>query len=190
MTPESMFDRAVNSSRKDRKNLIAFLEDFTDAQAEWKPPDGEWSIAEGVEHILMTDEWVREYMAGALKEAEAKGAWDTAPDEIQKLTGEQLRRREQGSVPAPDHLLPRGGQKLSGMRERLPASREAVLDALRPFRAFGMRRLILRPSRYGDQNVYDRIEYTGIHDHLHQEQMERAARLEGFPKEGGSKKQG
>ena len=185
-----MFDRAADSSKKDRRSLIAFLEPFSDAQAEWKPPDGEWSIAEAVEHILLTDEWVRGHMAGALREAEGKGEWDTAPPEIRKFSGEQLRRREQGFIAAPDHLLPRGGQKLSEMRGRLLASREAVLDALRPFRARDMSRLVLRPSRYGDQNVYDRIEYTGIHDYLHHEQMERLVRLDGFPKEGESQKQG
>ena len=115
MTPEEKFDAAVDSALRDRRELIRFLEGFSDAQAAWRPPNGEWSIAEGVEHILITDSWVRETLVEFLEKSEAAGNWDTAPKNPKKLSNDQLRRREQGRVDAPDHLLPKGDRPLSEM---------------------------------------------------------------------------
>ncbi len=182
MTPEEKFDAAAESAVRDRRELIRFLEGISDEQAAWRPVGGEWSVAEGTEHILITDAWVRKTMPEFLREAEKTGSWDTAPENPRKLSAEQLRRREQGRVEAPDHLLPKGERPLSETTPLLLPSREETNKALLPFRSYELERLVPPNSRYGDQNVYDRILYTGIHDALHQEQMERVTRTTGYPK--------
>ena len=57
MTPEAMFDEAFGSAFEDRKNLISFLEGIDPAHVNWRPPDGEWSLHENLEHILLTDNY-------------------------------------------------------------------------------------------------------------------------------------
>ncbi len=183
MTPEEKFDAAVASALRDRRELIRFLEGISDAQAAWRPPDDEWSIAGGAEHILTTDAWAQKRLMEFLEKAEETGNWDTAPENPKKLSGDQLRRREQGRVDAPDHLLPKGDRPLSEMIPMLLPSREEANKALLPFRARELERLVPPNTRYGDQNVYDRIFYKGIHDALHREQMERVTRAEGYPAE-------
>lgn len=180
MTPEEKFDAAIESAICDRRELVHFLEGFSDEQAAWHPPDGEWSIAEGAEHILLTDEWSRKRLTDFLQNAEKSGNWDTTPENPTKLTLNQLRRREQGRVEAPKELLPTGNRLLSQMLPRLLPSREETINALQPFRRFDLERLVPPNSRYGDQNVYDRIFYMGIHDALHQEQMDRVSKSTGF----------
>ncbi len=181
MTPEEKFDAALASAREDRRALIEYLEKFSDSQARWEPPDGEWSIAQGAEHILLTDEFARKTLAGMLAEAERGGIWNNAPENPEKLTSGQLRRREQGSVPAPKHLLPAGGRALSEMTPLLLPSREETNAALAPYRSRDLEHLILPSANYGDLNVYDRMHYMGIHDALHMEQMERVTKAPGFP---------
>jgi len=51
MTPEEQFDRVFASAMQDRQALRRFLDGVTEIQARWHPPDGEWSILEGLEHI-------------------------------------------------------------------------------------------------------------------------------------------
>ena len=181
MTPEEKFDAALASAREDRRALINYLGKFSEAQACREPPDGEWSIAQGTEHILLTDEFARKTLAGMLAEAERGGVWNNAPENPEKLTSDQLRRREQGPVPAPDHLIPAGGRTLSEMIPLLMASREETDAALASYRSRDLEHLVLPSANYGDLNVYDRMTYMGIHDALHLEQMERLARAPGFP---------
>ncbi len=181
MTPEEKFDAAVESALRDRRELVRFLEGISDTQADWRPVDGEWSIAGGAEHILTTDAWSRKRLVEFIEKAEKTGNWDTAPENPKKLSGDQLRRREQGRVDAPEELLPKGSRPLSEMIPPLLPSREETINALLPFRARELERLVPPKSRYGDQNVYDRMFYMGIHDALHQEQMERVTRADGYP---------
>ena len=182
MTPEEKFDAALASAREDRRALINYLGKFSDSQARWEPPQGgEWSIAQGAEHILLTDEFSRGAVSGLLAEAERTGVWDNAPENPKKLSSGQLRRREQGRVPSPDHLLPAGGRALSEMTPLLMPSREETCAALAPYRLRDLEHLILPSANYGDLNVYDRMTYMGIHDALHMEQMERVTKAAGFP---------
>ena len=62
MTPEEQFDRVFASAMQDRQALLRFLDDVTEIQARWHPPDGEWSILEGLEHIMLTEEFFRSHL--------------------------------------------------------------------------------------------------------------------------------
>ena len=184
MTPEEKFDATIDSSMNDRRDLIGFLENQTDAQAGWEPPDGEWSIAQGVEHILLTDDFARKMLVETLETAQKTGNWNNAPDNPQKLTSDQLRRREQGPVPAPEQLHPVEGRPLSEMIPLLMPAREETNKTLAPYRERDLERLNPPATRYGDLNIYDRMNCMGIHDALHKEQMARVTQASGFPAAG------
>lgn len=174
MTPEAMFDRAFDSARQDRKDLVQFLAGVSEAQARWCPPDEEWSILEGLEHIMLTEAYFRRNILRTLEKAESSGIWDNTPAQPhEKMSAAALRRREQGFVAAPDQLEPRGERDFRAMQAALIADREASRDVLLPYRTRDLSRLIFPHPRYGDRNLYDVIEYSGIHDYLHREQMER-----------------
>jgi hypothetical protein len=181
MTPEEMFDQAFASAMQDRHHLVQFLEGVSEAQAQWHPPDGEWSIAEGLEHIMLTEEWFRGRLLTILREAETNGNWDTMPPHPVKMSAAALRRREQGFVPAPDVLEPRGEGDFHSMRAALLPARAASREALLPYRSRLLDRLVFPHPRYGDRNLYDVITYSGIHDYLHHEQMQRVTLSLGYP---------
>jgi hypothetical protein len=184
MTPEEMFDRAYDAAMQDRKGLIAFLDGITEAQARWRPPDGEWSILEGLEHVMLTETYMRNNLLRLLRDAEAHSAWDNAPENPIKMSAEALRRREQGFVGAPEELEPQGGRDFQEMRLQLLSDRETSQEALAAFRQRDLSRLVLSHPRYGQRHVYDVIEYSGIHDYLHCEQMQRVTRSPDYPATG------
>jgi hypothetical protein len=181
MTPEEQFDRAFATAIQDRQNLIQFLAGINDAQAQWQPPDGEWSILEGLEHNMLTETFFRTRLLGLLQEAEASSNWDNAPPHPSKMTASELRRRKQGFVPAPDALIPPGNGDFSTLRAALMADRETSRQALLPYRSRDLGRLLLPHPLYGERNLYDVIEYSGIHDALHGEQMERVTQHPTYP---------
>lgn len=183
MTPAERFDQAIEIILADRRGLIGFLGTFSEGQARWKPPDGEWSILEGLEHV-MREEWsFRANFLAGLREAEATGVWDNAPDPVVKYGWEAMRRREQGPSMAPAHLHPAGEGTWEGMKAALWPDRMATREVLLPYRARDLGRLIIFMSkRLGHLNGYDRIVYCGIHDYLHQDQMARVAGQPGFPR--------
>ena len=181
MTPEEMFDEAFESAFKDRRNLLSFLEGVDSTPMHWKPPDGEWSLHENLEHILLTDNYFARFMEKRLTAAAESGAWDTAPENPQKMSRAALRRREQGRVPAPDFLIPRGEGDFGEMTSRLIPNREAAHRMMLPYRRIDMSRCTHAHFRYGDLNVYDRIVYSGTHDYLHQDQMTRIIQAPGYP---------
>jgi hypothetical protein len=181
MTPEEMFDRATTSARQDRHALIRFLANISETQAHWTPPDGEWTIALGLEHIMLTETYFRTNMLNLLRQAEASQRWDNTPAQPAKMSLEALRRRDQGFVPAPAVLEPQGKGDFGDMRATLLVERDTSLQAIRPYRNRDLQRLVLSHPVYGDRNCYDLISYWGIHDYLHQEQMQRVTRQPHYP---------
>ena len=181
MTPAELFDRAFASAMQDRRHLRQFLAGVSETQASWRPPDGEWSIVEGLEHVMLTEEWFRLRLLKVLRDAETSGMWNTAPLHPVKMSASALRRREQGFVPAPVELEPRGSGDFNAMQQALLPAREATREALLPYRTVDLSHLVLPHPRYGDRHVYDVIEYSGIHDYLHCEQMQRVTRSPGYP---------
>lgn len=181
MTPEEQFDRAIAGAIRDRHDLARFLNGIDDTQARWRPPDGEWSILEGLEHIMLTEELFRSRLLDILHRAAASGNWDNAGPNPVKMSAAALRRREQGFVPAPDDLVPSGTGDFNTLRAALTADREALREALLPYRSQDLSRLLFPHPVYGERNLYDVIEYAGIHDALHGEQMERVTRHPTYP---------
>lgn len=181
MTPEEQFDRAFASAMQDRQDLVRFLAGISPEQARWRPPDGEWSILEGLEHIMLTEEFFRSNLLTILQEAAASDTWDNAPANPVKMSAAALRRREQGFVAAPDVLVPRGVGDFQTMRQALLPERQATRAAVLGYRAQDLSRLLFPHTRYGQRNIYDVIEYSGIHDYLHGEQMGRVTRSAGYP---------
>lgn len=184
MTPEERFDRAYDAAMQDRQELITFLNGITESQARWHPPDGEWSILEGLEHVMLTEAYMRNNVLRLLREAAANDAWDNAPDHPVKMSAEALRRREQGFVGAPEALVPQGNRDFQEMRGQLQSDRETSREALLAFRQRDLSHLVLSHPKYGQRHVYDVIEYSGIHDYLHGEQMQRVTRSPGYPATG------
>ncbi len=182
MRPEEMFDEAFASAFEDRRNLVSFLEGIDPAHVHWRPPDGEWSLHENLEHITLTDNYFARFVEKGIEEATAAGTWDTAPENPQKMSRAALRRREQGHVPAPDFLLPKGEGDFREMIATLIPKREAVRQVMLPYRGVDMSRLVHEHFRYGDLDMYDRIVYAGTHDYLHQDQMTRVTTAPGFPR--------
>jgi hypothetical protein len=133
MTPEALFDQAFASAMQDRQNLSKFLEGISQEAARWRPPDGEWSIAEGLEHILLTEEFFRHRLLALLREAERSGNWHNASANPVKMSAAALRRREQGFVPAPEELVPHGHGNFYAMRQALLSDKEVSRTAILPY---------------------------------------------------------
>jgi len=181
MTPEAQFDQAYDTAMQDRRDLVQFLHGISETQAYWQPPDGEWSIWQGLEHIMLTETYFLGNILKVLSEAETNDHWDNASENPTKMSAEALRRREQGFVPAPDRLIPKGERDVDEMRQALIPEREASLAALLPFRLRGLDRLVLSHPVYGERNLYDVVTYWGTHDYLHHEQMQRVTRQTDYP---------
>jgi hypothetical protein len=130
---------------------------------------------------MLSEEFFRARLLKILQDAEASGNWDNAPPNPVKMSAAALRRREQGFVPAPAELEPRGMGDFGEMQRALLPAREASRAALLPYRSRDLSRLIFPHPRYGERSLYDVIEYSGIHDYLHCEQMQRVTRHPGYP---------
>ena len=181
MTPETRFDQAFDAAMQDRRHLVQFLNDISAFQARWQPPYGEWSILQGLEHIMLTETFFLENFLRILHEAETNDRWDNTSEHPTKMSAEALRRRDQGFVSAPDRLIPSGERDFNGMRQALMAEREASRKALLPYRDRDLSRLVIPHPVYGERNLYDVITYSGIHDYLHHEQMQRVTQQAGYP---------
>jgi uncharacterized damage-inducible protein DinB len=166
---------------QDRRDLWQFIQGVSTEQAHWRPADGEWSILEGLEHVTLSEEFFRARLLQVLHDAEATGRWDNAPAQPVKMSAAALRRREQGFVPAPAELEPSGRGDFDALQQALLSAREATRQALLPYRSTDLSRLLLPHPRYGERHLYDVIEYSGIHDYLHCEQMQRVTRSPGYP---------
>jgi hypothetical protein len=137
-----------------------------------------------LEHVMLTETYMRNNLLRLLQDAAAHDTWDNTPANPVKMSARALRQREQGFVEAPQELVPQGKRDFQEMRAQLLSDRETSREILSAFRQRDLSRLVLPHPKYGQRHVYDVIEYSGIHDYLHCEQMQRVTRSPGYPATG------
>ncbi len=173
------YDQAFAMLDDVRAKVLALLREVTQAQADRRPAEGEWSIGEIADHLALTE---RAYMGGV-----ADLAANAKPDEFDY--DEVVRHRSfriedlgdtavTGKFSTPPPLAPTPGRPLPELVRALDDARAQSRQIMAPYRDQDLGAKFFHHPKVGPIILYERMANVAYHEQKHLQQMGRAlARL-------------
>ena len=173
-------ERLVNHLQKTRQFLLDEVAGLSEAQANFKPAEDRWSIAECAEHITLSEDFLR----GAVGQAMQAPA---APERKEELKGKEdqvmqfVTDRSQ-KFQAPEPLRPTGRwDSLEATIEVFKASRKKTLDYAHTTEEDLRSHIVAFPA--GDMDAYQFLLFLSGHTERHTLQIQEVKAHPDFPKE-------
>jgi uncharacterized damage-inducible protein DinB len=169
------YDATVALIDEARHKVLALLDAVTQAEADRRPGENEWSVGEVAHHIALWE-------CDAMRKL-ADAAATAKPNEYEHE--EVLRKRPYRVEDSWDvsltgkgkHLpewTPTPGRPLPDLRQDLEAARARTKQMLGPFREQDLSVKFVSHHRLGPLTIYERLAFAAYHDTKHLQQMERA----------------
>ncbi len=173
-------ERLVNHLQKTRQFLLDEVVGLSEAQANFKPAEDRWSVAECAEHITLSEDFLR----GAVGQAMQAPA---APERKEELKGKEdqvlqfVTDRSQ-KFQAPEPLRPTGRwDSLEAIIEVFKASRKKTLDYAHGTQEDLHSHIVAFPT--GDMDAYQFLLFLSGHTERHTLQIQEVKAHADFPKE-------
>ncbi len=173
-------ERLVNHLQKTRQFLLDEVAGLSEAQANFKPAEDRWSIAECAEHIALSEDFLR----GAVGQAMQAPA---APERKEELKGKEdqvmqfVTDRSQ-KFQAPEPLRPTGRwDSLEATIEAFKASRKETLDYAHSTPEDLRSHIVAFPT--GDMDAYQFLLFLSGHTERHTLQIQEVKAHVDFPTE-------
>ena len=173
-------ERLVNHLQKTRQFLLDEVAGLSEAQANFKPAEDRWSIAECAEHITLSEDFLR----GAVGQAMQAPA---APERKEELKGKEdqvlqfVTDRSQ-KFQAPEPLRPTGRwDSLEAIIEVFKASRKKTLDYAHSTPEDLRSHIVDFPT--GDMDAYQFLLFLSGHTERHTLQIQEVKAHSDFPTE-------
>jgi len=175
-------DTEVNSTRA--RELVSGL---SEAQLNWKPAPGSWSIAQCLEHLIAATEGFDQYFEKAIASGREKRSVDGAiPYRPTRLGGwliKQLVPEATRKVPAPKIFRPAESSSIKGALERFLQQQERFVKFVKDATGIDYNKTKLRSPvtplmRY---SLADAFVLTVVHGRRHLGQAQRVRETPGFP---------
>ncbi len=173
-------ERLVNHLQKTRQFLLDEVAGLSEAQANFKPAEDRWSVAECAEHITLSEDFLR----GAVGQAMQAPA---APERKEELKGKEdqvlqfVTDRSQ-KFQAPEPLRPTGRwDSLEAIIEDFKASRKKTLDYAHSTPEDLRSHIVAFPT--GDMDAYQFLLFLSGHTERHTLQIQEVKAHADFPTE-------
>ncbi len=172
---QTRYDATFALMDEARGKVLVLLGTVTQAQADRRPAENEWSVGEIAHHLAL---WERDAM-GALAQAAATAApHEHDYDEVMRARPYRLEDSWDVAVTGRGTHLPEWtptpGKSLDDLRRDLQAARAHTKQVLAPFRDQDLSVKFLPHRRLGFLTLYERLAFAAYHDLKHLKQMERA----------------
>ncbi|MEW6206990.1 MAG: DinB family protein [Acidobacteriota bacterium] len=165
-----------------RETLLASINGLSGAQINFKPAEGEWSIADILHHLALADE-ANVRLSGLffrqIKEQSVPA--DPSPDGSALDCMDKFRDGLSGKAKAPERVAPLSHLAAEESLARMRASREKLIEAMSGLSAYDLSRVSFPHPLLGALNGYQWLMIAGLHEIRHAAQIERIKTGEGFP---------
>ena len=200
----------LNELESARRQTLAMTTSLSQAQLDFAPWPGAWSIGEVLDHLVLAEELYRGEMARLIDLARAGQrpylrrsfdeinvapmylptavlSWLSAPIAIMSRTMPDSVRRlltEFPLVPTrnPDRAAPRWGRTAAALRLDLQRSVADTRALLAANRDLDFDRMISEHPLTGASSIPQMLGFLALHERRHQGQMDRVRRQSGFPR--------
>ena len=166
-----------------RQGLLDASSDLSEAQLDYRPAEGGWSISDILHHMALTDESTAKLAANMLKQATEKNlpADPTPEASVLGSLDDFTSKIAGGKFQAPERVAPRSHLASSEAIARLKTSRETVVATVSQLSAYDLTGLTYPHPVLGDLNGYQWLIIAGKHESRHTAQIARIKADPGFP---------
>jgi len=162
-----------------RAEVLGEAERLSQTQADWRPAEGEWSIAEILSHLAVAETQTGKLTTKLTREAEAAGTLAPYPPDLRSF--EPLPRRPAEGMQAPPGVRPEPGLTLERAVADLRAVRARSRQSIEKIAGLDPRPLRFRHFSIGDLNLAQWWMLQAGHDTLHLQQIRQVKSSPGFP---------
>lgn len=163
-----------------RGEVLREVEGLSQAQADWRPADGEWSAGEIVHHLTLAEVNTGKLTSKLLKEAEAAGRLTSFPADLGGFA--PLPPPPPMPMQAPLVVKPAAGQPIARLVAEMRAARERSRQSIERLGAVDPRVLTWTHFSLGELNLAQWWMLQARHDGDHLRQLRRLKAAPGFPR--------
>lgn len=163
-----------------RDEIVREVEGLSQAQADWRPGEKDWSVGEILHHLTVSEVATGKLTTKLTREAEAAGAIAPWPAELSEI--DPLPPWPPGPMEAPPVVWPEHGRPLGELLVALKATRERSRASIEKLGALDPRRLLFKHFRLGDLDLAQWWKLQAQHDGVHLAQIRAVKAAPGFPR--------
>lgn len=166
------------SLRTVRAEVLREVEGLSQAQADWRPSDQDWSVGEIVHHLTLAEVNTGKLTSKLLKEAPA--ALPAFPEDLRAFS--PLPAWPPGPAEAPPVVRPEKGHPIQQLVADMKAARERSRQSVERLATADPRRLTFKHVRLGDLDIAQWWMLQARHDADHLQQLRAVKAAPGFPR--------
>jgi hypothetical protein len=161
-----------------RADVLREADGLSQAQADWRPSERDWSVGEIVHHLTLAEVATGKLTSKLLKDA----AGGLAPYPADLAGFEPLPAWPPGPAEAPPVVRPEAGHPIDQLLADMRGARERSRQSLERVARFDPRPLVWRHFALGELNLAQWWMLQARHDADHLQQLKRVKAAAGFPK--------
>jgi uncharacterized damage-inducible protein DinB len=169
------------ANEQSQARFVAAVSNLTEAQADFRPDENQWTIAEIVEHVSIIDSNFLRLTHKLLKEAESAPNPPKADLNLGHTSLDENGQQHPGRLPAPDRVRPQGGARVEDSLEKMRAALAGFAEIQSRLEAVDLSEQMFPHPFLGPINAYQWMVLLGEHEDRHRGQIERVKASSGFP---------
>jgi hypothetical protein len=163
-----------------RGQVLAEAGALSQAQADWRPAPGEWSIGEILNHLAIAETNTGKLTTKLTREAEAAGAIRPYPTGLTRFAS--LPARNPHGTQAPEIVRPQANLPIDKLLDDLRGVRARSRQSLEKIGGLDPRPLTFKHFALGDLDLAQWWMLQATHDRVHLEQLRAVTAAPGFPR--------
>jgi hypothetical protein len=162
-----------------RADVLKEADGLSQAQADWKPSEKDWSVGEIVHHLTIAEIATGKLTTKLTREAEAAGTLKPFPADLRTLTPLTLSPTA-GDAPAA--VWPQHGKSIGELVAEMKSTRVRTRQSIDKVATVDPRPLVFKHPLLGDLSLAQWWQLQALHDGLHLRQIRDVKAAPGFPK--------
>jgi len=163
-----------------REELLKEVEGLSQAQADWRPSERDWSVGEILHHLTLAEINTGKLTTKLTREAVQAGKLLPFSSELQAF--EPLPASPPGPAEAPPFVRPEKGQPVGQLLANMKATRERSRESIEKLGTWDPRALTWEHFRLGALNLAQWWMLQAQHDRDHLQQLRAVKATPGFSK--------
>ena len=162
-----------------RRDILGEVERLSQAQADWRPSEQDWSIGEIVHHLTLAEINTGKLTTKLTREAAQQGKVAPFPSDL--ATFRVLPPRPPGTAEAPPVVRPEKGRPIEQLIADMETTRARSRESIEKLAALDPRRLTWSHFALGELDLSQWWMLQAAHDRDHLQQLRGVKARPGFP---------
>ena len=162
-----------------RADVLREVEGLSQAQADWKPGEKDWSVGEIVHHLTIAEIATGKLTTKLTKEAAAAGSLAPFPADLREFR--PLAVEPAAAAEAPPVVWPEHGRPVAALITDMKATRDRSRQSIDKLATVDPRPLVFKHFRLGDLDLAQWWRLQAQHDGIHLAQIRAVKAAAQFP---------